>query len=538
MPLGSRIVFDRDYILFSGALTLGELLARIPGVFVVRGGWFGQAEQIAYAGQGGASIEIDWDGVVLDPLGEDSVGFDVSRVNLGLLRRVEVEVLPSLLRIYLVSDEQSVRRPRTETSFATGDAETNSYRIRYLNRWRPGSGLGLGVAALATDGPPSSPGDVSDLTIWAKANWSPSPRVGIEARALRYSLERQTPRPGAENIPPFLLPSLDVGRTDLVVRAHAATGEDAMGLRLDGVLGGSSYAGMGGAEDVRILQAAAILGYRAPRWSLEATARVRDVRTPFEARLRGGWAPSRWLVLSGSLRRAEHEPDRRSVEASSGAELRLARWLSFRGAVRWRDAVAAPSVLTDTAQQVTDASGGMRILAAGGRFDLDLGFERHAGFEAPAFGSFAAILPRATAIDVATVTAHLTLRPRPWLTVAGWWRHPVDPIRAAYEPPNHGRVEATFASRFLPKFRRGIFDVVLKATLEGWGGGVAGRDESGAMIPLEGATVIEYLVEIRLAGAILFWTLRNPNSEFYSVVPGLQMPRALQRWGVHWEFTN
>lgn len=532
LPRGGRIVFDEDALHFLGALTLGELLQHVPGVFLVRAGWFGQGETVAYAGQGAASLELFWDGLALDPLGEDSAGFDLGRFSLGLVRRVEVEVLPSALRVYLISDTQPVRRARTETSFATGDAQTNTYRIRYLNRWAAGTGLGLGVNWFGTNGPTASPGNVSDLALWAKGTWTPTPRVGVEVQQLRYTLQRQLlQREGAPS-----LPAVDVHRTDAFVRAFAATREDGMGLRLDALFGSSTYGDSSGALERRIHQGAATVGYRSAVWSGELTTRIRDTRTPLEIRLRGAWQPVRFLTVSAYAARWTHLADRHSSEAGAAGELRLLRPLALHGALRWRDRVAAPAVLADTAQRITDWSGGVAVGLS--RLSLDVTVARHGFFEAPAFGTFAALLPRGTSIDVTTLTAAFSLRPVSYLSLSGWYRHPLDPIRAAFEPPHHSRIAARLESRMLTKFRRGVFDLVLQAGLEGWGDGVAGTDSTGNDLVLHGATTVDYLVEIRLVGAVLFWTLRNAGVERYDLLPGYEQARSLQRFGVRWEFTN
>lgn len=532
LPRGGRIVFDEDALHFLGALTLGELLQHVPGVFLVRAGWFGQGETVAYAGQGAASVELFWDGLALDPLGEDSTGFDLGRFSLGLVRRVEVEVLPSALRVYLISDTQPVRRARTETSFATGDAQTNTYRIRYLNRWAAGTGVGLGVNWFGTNGPSTSPANVSDLALWAKGTWTPTPRVGVEVQQLRYSLQRQLlQRAGAPS-----LPAVDVHRTDAFVRAFAATRDDGMGLRLDALFGSSTYGDSSGALERRIHQGAATVGYRSAVWSGELTTRIRDTRTPLEIRLRGAWQPLRFVTVSAYAARWTHLADRHSSEAGAAGELRLLRPLALHGALRWRDRVAAPAVLADTAQRITDWSGGVAVGLS--RLSLDVTVARHGFFEAPAFGTFAALLPRGTSIDVTTLTAAFSLRPVSYLSLSGWYRHPLDPIRAAFEPPHHSRIAARLESRMLTKFRRGVFDLVLQAGLEGWGDGVAGTDSTGNDLVLHGATTVDYLVEIRLVGAVLFWTLRNAGVERYDLLPGYEQARSLQRFGVRWEFTN
>lgn len=534
---GARVVFDEDSLHYLGALTLGELLARIPGVFLVRAGWYGQPEVIAYAGQGAASVELYWDGYALDPLGEDSSVIDVGRVSLGLVRRVEVEVLPSVLRVHLFSDIQSVRRPRTETSFSTGDAQTNTYRIRYLNRWRDGTGLGVGVNWFGTNGSGAPPAGATNLSIWLKGTWSPSPRIGVEYQLLRQSLNRDSLAPQGSGA---RLPGVDVRRSDGFVRAYAATRTDGLGLRLDALLGSSSYRDSVGGLQRSLAQGAAIVGYRGARWSAELTARVRDTRTPLDVQLRGSWVPVGPLTVSAyALRRthlADSLGDRRSVEAGGTAELRLLRAFVLRGGLRWRDAVASPELLADTTQTVMDWSvgGGLHLR----RLDLDVDLARHGSFTAPVFGVFSRQIPAGTFLLVRTVTAAFAARPTRYLTLSGWYRHPLDPITAAFEPPHHSRVALTLRSRFLPHYRRGIFDLVLQWGLEGWSRGVAGVDSSGADLRLEGATTVDYLLEVRLVGAVLFWTLRNAQIEQYSVVPGFEMPRGLQRFGVRWEFTN
>ena len=536
LPRGGRVVFDEDSLRYLGALTLGELLARIPGVFLVRAGWFGEPEVVAYAGQGAASVELYWDGFALDPLGEDSSAIDLGRVSLGLLRRVEVEVLPSVLRVHLISDVQPVRGARTETSFATGDAQTNTYGIRYLNRWRNGTGLGVGVNWFGTNGPTTAPADVANLAIWLKGTWSPSPKVGVEYQILRQDVQRDSLAIATTGA---FLSGVDVRRTDSFVRAYAATRPDGLGLRLDALMGGSSYRDSAGGLERSLSQGAAVVGYRAASWSSEATARVRDDRTPLDLQLRGSWVPFGSVTLSGFALRRSHLGDRRSIEAGGAGEFRPLRTWSLRAGIRWRDAVALPAVLADPTQQVTDWSLGAGF--HGRRVDLDVDVARHGGFDAPVYSVFRRQLPFATSIDVTTLTAAFALRPTAYLTLSGWYRHPLDPIQAAFEPDHHSRLALTFRSKFLTTFRRGIFDVVGQIGLEGWSDGVAGRvrpEPTGAEIQLRGATVIDWLLEIRLVGAVLFWTMRNSQLERYDVVPGFEMPRGLQRFGVRWEFAN
>ena len=542
VPKAGRIVFGHDQLWFSGAVTLGELLQRIPGVFLVRAGWFARPEIVEYAGQGASSVEVYWDGFALDPLGQDSTGLDLSEINLGLVQRVEVEILPSVLRVYLYSDEQTVRKPRTETSFSTGDASTNSYRIRYLNRWKSGTGMDLGVNFLGGSGVANSPGRSSDLTLWAKGSWIPSDRYGVQYQVISLSLDRDSVQLHSDS-PLFssAVPGRQVHRTDMFLRGFIASRADGMGLRLDAIAGGSSYSDTSAALGRQEVQGSLVLGYRAERWSTELTTRVRDSDTPMEVQLRGAASPSPLVTVSAVAISRSHLGGRHSMEASVQAELRPLPTLALHAAYRVRNAVGAPVLLTDTAQKVQDLSAGLSLTTR--PLDLDLSFARHGVYSPPVPGTFGPIVPAYPSLAVKTATVSIALRPTAYLTFSGWYREPLTSGLAeaqvsAYEPPHHSRLWATFRSRLLPVLRRGAFDFTAEVGMEGWGRGALGADAGGNPILLKGATIIDYRVEMRLLNAALFWTIRNARGERYSVVPGLPMPVGNQSYGVRWEFSN
>jgi hypothetical protein len=74
--------------------------------------------------------------------------------------------------------------------------------------------------------------------------------------------------------------------------------------------------------------------------------------------------------------------------------------------------------------------------------------------------------------------------------------------------------------------------------VEGWGTGVMGADAAGAPVKLSGHTVVNFYLQIKLVGALIYWTLRNTQREVYQMVPGYFAPRGLQRFGIRWEFNN
>jgi hypothetical protein len=533
LPRSIRIVFDRDSLWYSGAFTLGELLQRVPGVFLVRGGWYGQPEVIQYAGQGTSSVQVFWDGYAMDPMGPDSSGIDVGTISLGLLKRVEVERLPTLLRVYLISDDQPLHRARTETSFATGDASTNTYRIRYLNHWPSGLGIGLGVEDLGTGAANFGSGGSNSVTLWAKASWAPSPRFGIAYQATsvavnrtRFSAGGLTLSDGSKN-----------HRTDLVLRGFAASRPDGMGLRLDALVGSTSYTDTLPGSTLNELQAATTLGYRSAFWSLEGTARLRDTDTPFDLQLRAAAAPLGPLTLAASYESRTLLGGRHWRDAALEAEFRPFSPLAVHGAVRHRD-VMDPGSPVDTAQRVTDLEGGVSLTTR--LLDLDVSVAQHGSYAPPVYGTFgdtALTYLTYSGLAVRTATVSFAFWPTRFLSVAGWYRRPLDAATAAYEPPDHSRIAATFRTRLLPVLRRGAFDFTAQVAMEGWGRGTAG-DSAGTVLTLAGATYVDYRVELRLVKAAIFWTMRNAVNAHYSLISGIRMPSAAQRYGVRWEFTN
>ena len=391
-PALRRIVIDQDAIHYSGALSLGELIAaRVPGAFLVRSGWFGHAEVLAYAGQGPGAVELYWDGFAIDPLGVDSAGFDLARYDMGTLRRVEVEVLPTVLRVYLISDTQSARRAKTEASFGTGDATTNSYRLRYLNRWRGGAGIGIGATYFATSGPTVSPARVSQLNLWLKGSWMPSDRVGAEYELLTYGLQRDSLRPSAAGATGPGIPAAYVRRTDMFARAFAATRRDGMGLRFDAQLGSSTYKDTTGALDTTVNQASLDVSWRARRWSAEAWGRARDSRAPFDLGSRVSWSPLRALTLTGSLRRRALIGIGGVSEAEAGTEFRPLAFLAVHGDLRWRSMLDSAFAVSDTVQKVSDWTAGVSVFSR--TITIDATFGRHDPFSTPVFGAFRVQLP-------------------------------------------------------------------------------------------------------------------------------------------------
>src|SRR5437879_13554200 len=90
LPRGTRYSFTPDSFTMSNAQTIADLLGHIPGVYVARGGIYGQAEIAFYGGRGPAGLAVYWGGVPYLPMRRDSTHRDTARVSTAPLARVHV----------------------------------------------------------------------------------------------------------------------------------------------------------------------------------------------------------------------------------------------------------------------------------------------------------------------------------------------------------------------------------------------------------------------------------------------------------------
>ena len=129
------------------------------------------------------------------------------------------------------------------------------------------------------------------------------------------------------------------------------------------------------------------------------------------------------------------------------------------------------------------------------------------------------------------------MAPIQWITLESWYSDPrggsVDGV-----PPTHSLSAATLRSKFLRKFKSGIFDLKLRLSMESWGRGTIGRDAFGEPINLRGATFFRSLVEVQLQSFTLYWDRGNLSGTKLTYVPGFRIPPYGSNFGVRWEFAN
>jgi hypothetical protein len=532
LPRGARYTFTADSLLFTSARTLSDLLGRIPGVYVARGGWFGQAEPVLYGGRGPVALEVYWDGVPYLPLGRDSVYLDPARIPLAPLERLDVIVLPAAVQAYLVTARPHSTTPVTHIGIATGDQEIAGYRGGYGARTR--SGLGLSLMADDNSVPDGSSAATTttfkSTDLWLKAEYvPPEGRLGASFQLLSSNWRRHE---AAGRVDPW-----QQQRRDRSFAFFVASRADGLGFRLAGTMASTTVDQDSAVAERTLSQTSLELSHTWPRANLTVTGRFGATGAPGRFEARGGWVAVSGVTLAAAVRHATYAGNRSGDRAHLTAGVRLPLGFSARGELAWMKDVQAPLLITDTIrQQATDVAGWLRWDHP--RVVIEVGRGRRDPFTPLRFAAGIKTvdhLGQTPRTDF--IAAHASVRPLPGVELSGWY---FDPIVGGgdFEPPHHARLSASFYSKFWRVFRSGIFALRAEVAMESWSGGLSGRDSSGVQLTLGGASFAETNLELQLGGATLFWIIRNSNGMRGSYVDGLGYPKRVQLYGARWFFTN
>ncbi|MBI3982750.1 MAG: TonB-dependent receptor plug domain-containing protein [Gemmatimonadetes bacterium] len=535
LPPGTRYVFTRDSILWSSSQTLADLLGSVPGVYVAKGGFLGLPEYAYYGGRGAAGVEVYWDGLPLMPLGGDSVYLDLGTVPLTYLRRVDVQVLPATLRVFLISERHEGRDPRSLIRVMSGSFKTAAYTGLFQQRWPSGLGANLAAHFGGTDGASGENRSDQAFDGWVRLEWMPSARAGASYQVRRQTYDRDAVRTGrTPAVVPERIPQRHGARSDYLFSVFAASRPDGLGLVLDAGIGSSAWTNDSIPDDQGVRQAHVGLGYRASTLAAEVRGRVGDSRTTSGVDGRLAWSPVPGIALAGDARYRRHTGTRSSSDVHATAAL----WrgpLALVGAIAKSEAVQAPALRADTAQETLDRS--LRLSFSTRPLGASLGLVERDAYRPLPFAEFP-VLPRAGRSSKGSwLVAEGHVQPWKPLTLAGWYQHPRGGT-ADFQPPAMSRVQATFRSKFWRTFRSGAFDLKVQFALESWDDGTAGLTDAGAPIPLEAVTYQEWHVAFQILDFTAFWDLRDAALAQKQYVPGLSFPPNAQVFGVRWEFSN
>jgi len=144
-------VWDHDGLMTTGATSVAELLAEVPGIVTLLGGDYGTPAAAAAFGAGGGRVRIVRDGFELTPL--DGSIPDLDRVGLGGIAYVRVERHPGGILIEMESMKYDDGVPYSLIEAGTGDLNSNMFRGSYTDPTSLGGSIALALERSDTQGP-------------------------------------------------------------------------------------------------------------------------------------------------------------------------------------------------------------------------------------------------------------------------------------------------------------------------------------------------------------------------------------------------
>ena len=150
LEIGAPRIYDRTAMFATGALTLSDLLGRVPGLTEFTTGWLGAPTVVASQGDL-RRIRVFLDGLELDPLGRRAQGVSsVSDLPLHALEELRIERGADEVRVHARSWRVERTNPYTRADIATGDQNTNLYRAYFGRRFDHGEALQLAADQYST----------------------------------------------------------------------------------------------------------------------------------------------------------------------------------------------------------------------------------------------------------------------------------------------------------------------------------------------------------------------------------------------------
>jgi TonB-dependent Receptor Plug Domain len=532
-PALTRIVFTRDSLDWMSGATVADLLVQVPGVYIWRGGFTGRPELVDFEGRGATSTEYYLDGVPYVAQGVDSIAVDPALFSISFLERVEVERWPGQLRVHLFTRRHDRLAPRSRVAIARGDRDFARYEGDLERRFPSGIGFGLAADYLSSPTASGVSSSYSNTQAWGQGSYVPSYRFGLQ-----YQIIRSRPKRQAFTIAD-VTPNDTIGlgytatRTDAQFRLALRSREDGSGPGLDLIYARSAWDGAG--IDQQTNQIGGYATIRTPTFTVGASGFHRTRWTPLDLRGTLGWSPIVPFTASAEGVLQHHFGGRSSKYVALAAGLTPVRGLALTGTARLGDVVAAPSILSDTAQRIRDYE--VQLAWNRARLGVQASYARTSAFSPFGFADFVQIPTLAPSPQVEWLTVSARVAPLSWLTIQSWYS---DPRRGTVDgvPPTHSLTTGTIRSKFLRQFRSGIFDLKLQFGMEAWGAGTIGRDSTGAPVTLKGATYFKSLVAIQLQSFMIYWDRGNLSATRLPYVPGFRLPAFGSNFGVRWEFLN
>lgn len=548
LSIGRTLHWDRDSLFATGAITLADLLDRVPGLTMLHAGWIAAPAVGAYLGDV-RRVRVFYDGFeypVLDPRGGGA--YDLTQINLWSVEDATIEQTPEEVRVYLRSWRVRKVIPETRTDVSTGDQQTNMYRGFYGKRFHNGAGFQFGAQQYGTT-PPRRFGSSSDNNSaiarigLARENWS------IDVFATRIGRHRGViVGENPDGTPGDSIPTVGSTRNDAYLRAaYGDPDASPLWLQLMAVASSYKYTGVRTRSIANPLTAAdsafnqisldtsvSVAQYVASAGAVRGPLQVSANTRLFRSRGRSLLSPSvRASFLTGRLS-VTGFADAKTIDSVGHADV-TARFtpLSFiallGGVGRASDARNRGGFTTKYAR----AELGLRVKdlwLLGGVLHRDSVTLSPAHVFDTLYAAHAS--PPVTAYTAA-------IRGRVWhfinadISALKW----TDSL-GSYRPQYQTRSELFVKTNLLQRFPTGDFGLMASIIHEYRSGIHLPLPDGGGLRSTVGYRTLSTLVEIRILSATVSWQFRNTLGERYSQVPGFIMPRQTNFYGVRWSFVD
>ena len=539
--IGPQYEWNREQLFATGALTVVDLLDRIPGITTYRSGWLATPQTAAYNADF-RRVRIFYDGVELDALDNTTGGLiDLSTVQLWTLEHLSIERTAGELRLYMRTWRVENTDPYTRVDIATGNEDTNLYRGFYGKRFDNGGALQFAGQQYGVTSPRfAGAGDglslLSRIGI-ARKTWS------VDGFVNRTHANRGIQRAAvASGRPPVL--ALDATRTDAYLRA--AVGRVGSGPWAQATVASLGFKGTTAPDrSVGATSQPDTLPRKSSetQYNLSAGYTLGPARVEVEDRLRALRGASYnsvsgrldvatpFAVLSGF---AEHDGFRQVTNLDAGIRLQPLSFIAVAGSI---------GRVTPSAQSNPNAGFGSLANGTSARGEVALRI----------FGPWVSVgmISAEKAEGLAPIVYDTLLLP----TASGRTKASTGSIRGPigrgfgidawitrwdstgkYQPQYESRSEINFANNFSKRFPRGDLEVRVAGVYEYRGHNIfplsAGDVRVGA------AKTLSALLEIRILRAVISYQQRNILAYQHEVIPGFEMPRVLAIYGVRWDFWN
>jgi hypothetical protein len=528
--------WDRASLFATGALTLLDLLERVPGLSGYRAGWLAAPMIGAYLGDM-RRIRVFYDGVEQDPLDPRMNGaIDLGSIQLWPAEEVRVERGADELRVHVRTWRAERTTPYTRADVGTGDQETNLYRGFFGRRFDRGEALQVSAQQLSTR--PARLGESSNHSAvhvrlgWANKWWH------VDATLLRSTPDRGSIRAAARSGVTDVDSVVSAAATETNAYLRVAYGDPESGPWAQLVAGAHEYKFGGQPEetdapdqpvpdaDTTRYQAQYVLAggltWRGIRFSATDRVRFLEGDQSHAPMVRGSLSSP---FLSASLL-AEQRHSESDPRAEAMIRLSPVRFVALGGAVATEFSGGAGadalSARAEAAVRVGELWLGGGVIRRPGR-----------SLAAPTIYS----RRFTSAADGDATGAFATIRGRLWGAIFAdltgiQWQDDNGFLRPRYQSRSEIYVSTTLPRRF-PSGNFGLLASLLHeyrshtlfptATL---------TDRAG------GYRLFSGLLEIRILDAVLTYQYRNLLVEDFETLPGYAMPRQTQFYGVRWNFWN